>query len=114
MRTGVIVDAGRREDGANPTRDDDYWLPLYVMLSRASRLYDILLERAPPVTFLAQGPPGTLARQLRRFATHAARCREAPARPAAAPGLPRTGTYTAAPPARYDPALRWNQQTHFN
>ena len=61
MRDGVIIDAGRRQRGQNPTRDDDYLLHLYVMLSRATGLTDILIARAPPAEFLAKCSPDTLA-----------------------------------------------------
>ena len=36
MRDGVIIDCGRQEGGAHPKEDDDWWLDLYVMLSRAT------------------------------------------------------------------------------
>ena len=87
MRAGVIVDAGRRESGAHRTDDVDYWLHLYVMLSRATRLEDLLLVRAPPVEFLASGPPEDLARQLHAFASRTERCRDTAARLAAELGL---------------------------
>ena len=89
MRAGVVVDAGRRENGPHPTEDDDYWLHLYVMLSRATRLEDLLLVRAPPVEFLKSGPPKDLARQLRVFATRTDLCREAAARLATELGMQR-------------------------
>ena len=41
MRDGVIIDCGRQEGGAHPKEDDDWWLDLYVMLSRATRLEDL-------------------------------------------------------------------------
>ena len=68
MRAGVVVDAGRREAGPHKTEIDDYWLHLYVMLSRATTLEDLLLVRAPPVEFLKSGPPKDLARHLSAFA----------------------------------------------
>ena len=87
QRAGVIVDAGRRETGAHPTDVGDYWLHLYVMLSRATRLDDLLLVRAPPVEFLKNGPPKDLARQLHVFATRTNLCREAAARLATELGM---------------------------
>ena len=76
MREGVIIDCGRRKDGANPTKDDDYWLHLYVMLSRATRLEDILLVRAEDAEDIWHaGPPVGLARQLKKFAARTAKCR---------------------------------------
>ena len=65
---------GRRLGGQNPTREDDFWLHLYVMLSRATDLDDILLTRAPPVEFLLEGPPESLARTLRTFAARTNSC----------------------------------------
>ena len=76
MRNGVIIDAGKREGGQNPTRNDDYWLHMYVMLSRATRLDDILLARAPDIDFLKQGPPESLARALAIFAKRTDGCRK--------------------------------------
>ena len=75
LRDGVIIDAGRRLGGQNPTREDDFWLHLYVMLSRATDLNDILLTRAPPAEFLLKGPPESLARSLRTFAARTDNCR---------------------------------------
>ncbi len=43
MHKGVIVDCGRITDGQHPKNDENYWLDLYVMLSRATRLDDLLL-----------------------------------------------------------------------
>ena len=74
LHDGVIIDAGRRLGGQNPTREDDFWLHLYVMLSRATDLDDILLTRAPPVEFLLKGPPESLARTLRTFAARTNSC----------------------------------------
>ena len=87
MRAGVIVDAGRRETGAHKTEENDYWLHLYVMLSRATRLDDLLLVRAPPVEFLKNGPPKDLVRQLHVFATRTDACRETAARLATELGM---------------------------
>jgi hypothetical protein len=60
MRDGVIIDCGRQEGGSHKKEDDDWWLDLYVMLSRAARLDDLLLLRAPDLEFFAKGPPKTL------------------------------------------------------
>ena len=56
MRDGVIIDCGRQEGGAHRKEDDDWWLDLYVMLSRATKLEDLLLVRAPDLDFFAKGP----------------------------------------------------------
>ena len=76
MRDGVIIDCGRQEGGAHPKEDDDWWLDLYVMLSRATRLDDLLLIRAPDLSFFAKGPPKTLRSQLAKFASRTDACRK--------------------------------------
>ena len=76
MRDGVIIDCGRQEGGAHPKEDDDWWLGLYVMLSRASRLEDLLLMRAPDLSHFATGPPKTLRTQLAKFASRTNACRK--------------------------------------
>ena len=38
LREGVLIDCGRREDGKYPMDDEDWWVHLYVMLSRATKL----------------------------------------------------------------------------
>ena len=75
MRDGVIIDCGRQEGGAHPKEDDDWWLDLYVMLSRATRIQDLLLLRAPGSEFLLRGAPSGLQQQLRRFAARTQTCR---------------------------------------
>ena len=87
MRAGVIVDCGRHEGGATPKEDEDWWLDLYVMLSRATRLEDLLLLRAPPSAFLLQGPPPSLKKQLAMFASRTEACRIRAAALAAELGL---------------------------
>ena len=76
MRDGVIIDCGRQEGGAHPKEDDDWWLDLHVMLSRATRLEDLLLLRAPDLDWLAKGPPKTLRQQLAKFAKRTNACRK--------------------------------------
>ena len=76
MRDGVIIDCGRQEGGAHPKEDDDWWLDLYVMLSRATRLKDLLLMRAPDLEFFAKGPPKSLRKQLAKFASRTDECRK--------------------------------------
>jgi hypothetical protein len=75
MHDGVIIDCGRLESGPHPKDDDDWWLDLYVMLSRATRIDDLLLMRAPPASFLLRGPPASLRKQLDKFATRTGECR---------------------------------------
>ena len=71
MRQGVIIDAGSKD----PNEKDNWWLHLYVMLSRATSARDIVLVRAPDVDFLTQGPPADLAARLRIFQARTAACR---------------------------------------
>ena len=68
LKGGVIVDAGAREQGAHPMDDDTLWLHLYVMMSRATALTNLLLARAPPAEFLLRGPPRDLLSRLEMFA----------------------------------------------
>jgi hypothetical protein len=44
---------------------DDWWVEVYEMLTCATRLEDVLLIRAPPCSFLLQGPPNALRWQFR-------------------------------------------------
>ena len=75
MRDGVIIDCGKLETKATRKEDDDWWLDLYVMLSRATKLEDLLLLRAPELSFFAKGPPKTLQKQLAKFARRTEQCR---------------------------------------
>ena len=75
MREGVVLDCGRRMSGRGRKEDDDYWLELYVMLSRATRIQDLLLMRAPPCEFLLRGPPLGLRQQLQKFGKRTEGCR---------------------------------------
>ena len=79
MPDGVVIDCGRQPPtGKNDDKgkdDDDWWLDLYVMLSRATRLEDLLLIRAPDLEFFAKGPPKTLCQQLVKFAKRTEDCR---------------------------------------
>ena len=76
MRAGVLIDCGRHESGTTEKDDGDWWLDIYVMLSRATRLTDLLLLRRPPVSFLLQGPPKDLQKRLNAFTRRASLCRE--------------------------------------
>ena len=76
MGDGVIIDCGRQDGGAHRKENDDWWLDLYVMLSRATRLEDLLLMRAPDLEFFAKGPPKTLRKQLAKFASRTNACRK--------------------------------------
>ena len=75
MREGVVLDCGRHMSGRGRKEDDDYWLDLYVMLSRATRIQDLLLMRAPPCDFLLRCPPLGLRQQLQKFGKRTEGCR---------------------------------------
>ena len=66
-RDGVIIDCARRREGEEAMDEDSWWLDLYVMLSRATRLEDPIVVRAPPAQFLLRGPPATLKSQLEKL-----------------------------------------------
>jgi len=76
MRAGVLIDCGRHESGTTAKEDADWWLDIYVMLSCATRLSDLLLIRAPPVSFLLQGPPKDVQQRLKDFSDRACDCRK--------------------------------------
>ncbi len=74
LEGGVLIDAAPKETGSYAMDEDDLWLHLYVMLSRATTLEDLLLIRAPPVEFLLRGPPAQLRERLRLFARRTEDC----------------------------------------
>ena len=68
IRTGVTIDCGRIEpQGSLGMSDESWWFHLYVMLSRATRMRDMLLLRPPSRELLERGPPRTILRALERF-----------------------------------------------
>ena len=69
LRKGVTIDCARNEPEANGrgTSDDEWWLNLYVMFSRVTRMDDMLLLRPPPRELLERGPPVSVREALRRF-----------------------------------------------
>ena len=68
IRTGVTLDCGRMQpQGSLGMSDESWWFHLYVMLSRATRMEDMLLLRPPPKELLERGPPGAILRALERF-----------------------------------------------
>jgi len=71
---GVLIDCAKRELGAHPTDPNDFWLHMYVMLSRATSLRDIILIRAPDKAFLLQGPPADLQKRLKMFRARVDSC----------------------------------------
>ena len=76
LKGGVIIDCARRETGPHPMDDPTWWLHLYVMLSRATTLDDLLLLRAPEPEFLLRGPPPDLQAALETFAQRVETCRQ--------------------------------------
>ena len=68
LRSGVTIDCARiAQRGQQGTKDEDWWLHLYVMFSRATRMEDMLLLRPPPRALLEAGPPENVKRALERF-----------------------------------------------
>ncbi len=68
IRAGVTIDCARLEPrGRQGTKDEDWWLHLYVLLSRATRMEDMLLLRPPPRAFLEGGPPASVRKALHLF-----------------------------------------------
>ena len=69
LRAGVAVDCARTEEKNRGMQDNDWWLKLYVMFSRAARMQDMLLLRPPPRAFLEKGPPAGVCAALASFGT---------------------------------------------
>ena len=68
LRAGVTIDCARNEpETGRGTSDDEWWLNLYVMFSRVTRMEDMLLLRPPPRELLERGPPVSVREALRRF-----------------------------------------------
>ena len=57
--------------------DGDWWLHLYVMVSRATSLRDLLLVRAPEASWLLHGPPTNLKQRLKMFRSRVTSCHAA-------------------------------------
>ena len=66
LRRGVTMDCGRTT-GSRGMTDEQWWLNLYVMFSRVTRMEDMLLLRPPPRRLLEAGPPASVLRALRGF-----------------------------------------------
>ena len=65
---GVTIDCARLfTQGKQGMSDGQWWLHLYVMLSRATCLEDMLLLRPPPRELLERGPPATVKAALQQF-----------------------------------------------
>ena len=68
IRDKVTIDCARNEPHGNQgTSEDEWWLNLYVMFSRATRMENMLLVRPPPRTLLERGPPASVREALQRF-----------------------------------------------
>ena len=65
LPAGVIIDCAHAEHPYGFRTKDDWWVEVYEMLMCASRLEDVLLMRAPPSSFLLQGPPNALRWQFK-------------------------------------------------
>ena len=66
--TGVIIDCARMPpQGRVGMHNDTWWLNLYVMFSRATKMSDMLLIRPPPRSLLEAGPPAHVRAQLQKF-----------------------------------------------
>ena len=85
MHRGVIIDAGCKDE----KKIDDLWLHLYVMLSRATTVDNLLMIRDPGLDFLARGPPADLAARLRAFSSRTEKCRKEAEKLAGELGLAR-------------------------
>ena len=85
LKGGVVIDCAKHDDGID---DDTWWLHLYVMLSRATQMQDMLLVRPPPAKVLFGGPPKELSAQLATLARRTAACRSDARRLAAELGFP--------------------------
>ena len=62
FRGGLIGDMGNMN-----TERDAFWSAMYVLLSRATRMEDMLLLRCPPKSFFDAGPPAYLKNFLQKL-----------------------------------------------
>jgi len=68
LRAKVTIDCARNEpQGLRGTSEDAWWLNLYVMFSRVTRMEDMLLLRPPPRELVERGPLASVREALRRF-----------------------------------------------
>ena len=68
IRTGVTIDCAQDTSIGRPEeRAENWWLHLYVMLSRATCMDDMLLLRPPPREVLQKGPPPSVLKALQKF-----------------------------------------------
>ena len=62
FRGGVVGDMGNLN-----TERDAFWSAMYVLLSRATRMEDLLIFRCPPKSFFDTGPPPYLRKYLQEL-----------------------------------------------
>ena len=68
LRRGTTIDCARLQpQGAQGLKDDQWWLHLYVMLSRVTCMRNLLLLRPPTRDFLERGPPSSVREALKQF-----------------------------------------------
>ena len=68
IRAAVTIDCARNEpQGQRGTSEDAWWLNLYVMFSRVTRMENMLLIRPPPRELLKRGPPTSMRDAIKRF-----------------------------------------------
>ena len=68
LRGGITIDCARIEPrGRQGLSEDEWWLHLYVLLSRATCMEDMLLLRPPPRELLERGPPKAVRAALEHF-----------------------------------------------
>ena len=63
FKDGVIIDSRKLKQ----MEHDTYWLNLYTMLSRCTRLRDILLTQEIPRSIFEDGPPASVSRAMRHL-----------------------------------------------
>ena len=63
LRAAVTIDCAR----IDCTDDDAWWLNLYVMFSRVTKMANMLLVRPPPREILERGPPVSVRTALQRL-----------------------------------------------
>ena len=66
LRNGVTIDCASL-DGTTGMNNYNWWLNLYVMFSRVTKMSDLLLLRPPPREILERSPPPNVKKQLEKF-----------------------------------------------
>ena len=68
LRAKVTMDCARiAPQGMRGTSDDEWWLNLYVMFSRVTKMGDMLILRPPPRELLERGQPAAVPQALQLF-----------------------------------------------